>query len=362
MSTVPDAIILGLGVHGSAAAYELAYRGLDVVAIEQFERGHERGSSHGATRMIRRAYPHADWNELVRHAYRGWERWERRSGARFLHPTGGAYAHRDGALQGGRSRVTDLAEAADLFPSLSLPAGYHATVDPDAGVLAAAAALGWAQDAAIDAGAELAFGETVLSWASTADGVSVTTDRRVLHARHLVIAGGPWLSTLLPEIGIHAEVWRILTYSAPAGQAVAQAPALGAFSVDLDEGLVFGLPELGDAGAKLGIDAGLIWDPSVPVAPATAAETAHLIDLMRQFVPALDTDGGEAAACLYTMTPDKRFVIGELPGQPGVIVAAACSGHGFKFGPAIGEAIADLVDGISRPDLDFLSPDREALR
>ncbi|MCU1405751.1 MAG: hypothetical protein JWQ43_2054 [Glaciihabitans sp.] len=358
---VYDAIVLGLGVHGSAATYEMAQRGLNVIAVEQFERGHVRGSSHGATRMIRRAYPHPDWNELVRDAYRGWERWERRSGQSFVSTTGGAYAHRDGGLQGGRSYPATLEQAAELFPSLAIPAGYHATVDPDAGVVFAADALRWAQDAAVTAGAELAFGETVLSWQSTADGVTVTTDARTLTARTLVVAGGPWLSKLLPETGVTAEVWRILTYSVPVGQAALQSPALGAFSVDLEEGLVFGLPEVGGAGAKIGIDAGLVWDPAVPVAPATEAEISHLVELLQRFVPEVDVTGGEATACLYTMTPDKRFIIGELPGQPGVIVAAACSGHGFKFGPAIGEAIADLVDGIGRPDLDFLSPGREAL-
>jgi glycine/D-amino acid oxidase-like deaminating enzyme len=359
-----DAVILGLGIHGSASAYELARRGLRVAAIERFPAGHTRGSSHGATRMIRRAYPHPDWNEFVRHAYRGWERWERQAGRIFVHRTAGVYAHRSGTgLQGGRSRPASLDEVAELLPGLRLPDGYHATFDPDAGVVEAGAALAWAHDAATDAGAELSFGETVLGWAGDDDdGMHVTTDRRELLADRLVVAGGPWLSRLLPGVGGRTEVWRILTYSARPGQAAAQSPALGAFSVDLDEGLVFGLPEVAGAGAKVGVDAGAQWDPESPVAPPTAEEAQHLAGLLARFAPAVDVTGGEAAACLYTMTPDKRFVIGSLADRPGLIVAAACSGHGFKFGPAVGEAVADLVEGIDRPDLDFLRPDREALR
>lgn len=358
-----DVVVLGLGIHGTASAYELARRGLRVTGIDRFPAGHARGSSHGATRMIRRAYPHPDWNDLVRHAYRGWERWERQSGRTFLHRTGGAYAHRSGGgLQGGRSRPASLAEVAGLLPGLHLPDGYHAILDPDAGVLEAAAAHAWAQDAAVDAGAELSFGETVLGWSDEGDGVGVRTDRRELHADRLAVAGGPWLARLFPEIGSHTEVWRILTYSARPGQAAAQAPALGVFSVDLDEGLVFGLPETAGAGAKVGVDARDPWDPEVPVAPPTAEEAAHLAGLLTRFAPGVDVADGEAVACLYTMTPDKRFVIGALADQPRVVVAAACSGHGFKFGPAVGEAVADLVEGIDRPDLDFLSPDREALR
>jgi len=358
-----DAVILGLGIHGSASAYELARRGLRVAGIERFPAGHTRGSSHGATRMIRRAYPHPDWNEFVRHAYRGWERWERQAGMVFVHRTSGAYAHRSGGgLQGGRSRPASLDEVAEVLPGLRLPDGYHATLDPDAGVVEAGAALAWAHAAAAEAGAELSFGETVLGWAGDDEGVRVATDRRELLADRLVVAGGPWLSRLLPAVGVRAEVWRILTYSARPGQDAAQSPALGAFSVDLDEGLVFGLPEVAGAGAKIGVDAGVLWDPEIPVAPPTPEETGHLAGLLARFAPGVDVTGGEAAACLYTMTPDRRFLIGALADQPGVIVAAACSGHGFKFAPAVGEAVADLVEGIDRPDLDFLRPDREVLR
>jgi glycine/D-amino acid oxidase-like deaminating enzyme len=183
-----------------------------------------------------------------------------------------------------------------------------------------------------------------------------------VRADRIVVAGGPWLARLLPGLGERTEVWRILTYSARPGQAAAQSPVLGTFSVDLEGGLVFGLPEVAGAGAKIGVDAGVVWDPEIPVLPPTPEEADHLARLLARFAPGVDVAGGEATACLYTMTPDKRFLIGAVAEHAGVIVAAACSGHGFKFGPAVGEAVADLVEGIERPDLDFLRPDREALR
>jgi sarcosine oxidase len=359
--TVHDAVVLGLGIHGSAAVFESARRGLDVVGVEQFLPGHGRGSSHGATRMIRRAYPHPVWNELVQHAYRGWDRWGRADGSPFVHRTGGLYTQPgESAMQGGRSAAAPAATWADLAPSLRPPAGYAAIHDPDAGVVEAARALEFAQSAARRAGAELRFEESVLGWDVSDGVVTVRTDRGELQARRLVVAGGPWAGRLVPGRPDFFEVWRILTFTAPAGQAVARPPALGCFSVDLPEGLVFGLPEIAGSGAKVGIDAGPIWDPARPVAPPTADETAHLAELLRRFVPGIETAGGEAMACLYTMTPDKRFVLGPLPDRPEVIFASACSGHGFKFGPAIGEAIADLVEDIDRPDLDFLSPARMA--
>lgn len=359
MSAVHDTVVLGLGIHGSATTYELARRGLDVVAVERFAPGHERGSSHGATRMIRRAYPSPVWNDLVDRAYAGWDRWAAAAGAPFLHTTGGLYAHRGApTMQGGASRTAPAAAWPTLAPSLRPPESYGAVHDPDAGVVEAARALAFAQSAAVDAGAELRFGETVLDWQVEDGVVTVRTDVGTLRARRLVLAGGAWAPQLVPDAAAFFEVWRIVTLTVPRGQTVAQPPALGCFSVDLPDGLVFGLPEAAGSGAKIGIDAGPVWDPEVPVAAPTDAEVAHLAELLERFVPGIVTEGGEAVACLYTMTPDKRFVVGPLPDAPEVLVAAACSGHGFKFGPAIGEAVADLVQGIDRPDLDFLSPAR----
>ncbi len=362
MSAVRDVVVLGLGVHGSAAVYELAARGVDVVGVERFAAGHTRGSSHGATRMIRRAYPNPVWNPLVERAYAGWDRWAEADGSPFLHPTGGLYGHRgDGTMQGGRSAEAPNSAWAELAPSLSLPEGYGAVHDPDAGVLEAARALAFAQRAAAEAGAELRFGETVLDWAVVDGVVTVRTDRGELRARRLVLAGGPWAGRLLPGAEGFFEVWRILTFTAPAGQGLAQPDALGCFSVDLPEGLVFGLPEVAGSGAKIGIDAGPVWDPETPVAPPTAEEAEALAALLRRFVPGIETEGGEAVACLYTMTPDKRFVVGPLPGSPEIIAASACSGHGFKHSAGIGLVAAELLTGgRSRIDVRPFALDRFA--
>jgi sarcosine oxidase len=357
--TVHDAVVLGLGIHGSAAVLELAQRGLDVVGIEQFDPVHSRGSSHGATRMIRRAYPHPVWNDLVNRAYLGWDRWSLMAGHSFVQTTQGLYAHRGApALQGGRSRPVTAAELSAVAPSFRPPLDYGVVHDPDAGVIDAAGALEFARRAAASAGAALFFGQKVLDWTVDDGVVTIRTTSGRLRARRLVLTGGPWVSSFLPHTTEFFEVWRILTLTVPTGQAVAQSPALGCFSVDLPEGLVFGLPETAGGGAKIGIDAGPVWDPDVPVAAPTDEEVEHLAGLLEGFVPGIHTDGGEAVACLYTMTPDKRFVVGALPGSPEILIAAACSGHGFKFGPAIGEAIADIVTGVARPDLDFLSPTR----
>lgn len=360
MTEETDVVVVGLGVHGSAAAYELAARGVGVVGVDQFAEGHARGSSHGRTRMIRRAYPHPVWNDFVDAAFAGWERWEQRSGVRLVHRTGGLYAHpAESPLQGaGTERVTDHDRMRALMPSFAVPVGHEAVHDPAAGVIEAEAALRVVRSGARAARAELAFGERVQDWSEDGDGVLVRTDRRTLRARALVVTAGAWVPRVLPSYADLVEAWRIVTVTVRPGQPVARPPALGAFSVDRPEGLVFAIPDAAGNGLKLGVDARDPWDPDRPPAPPSTAEVDALRDLMAGYVPGVVTDVTEATACLYTMTADKRFVIGRVPGTSRVIVGAACSGHGFKFGPAVGAALADLATGTDRPDLDFIGTER----
>ncbi|MEQ3549009.1 FAD-dependent oxidoreductase [Pseudonocardia nematodicida] len=363
-----DVVVAGLGVHGTATAHELAARGQRVIGFDRFGEGHLRGSSHGRTRMIRRAYPNPVWNPLVERAYAGWERWEKRSGATLLHRTGGLYAHPEpGQLQGpGCETVSDPDRMRELAPGLSLPEGWHAVSDPHAGVLEAATALETARAGARADGAELAFDEPVLRWAATGSGpdagVVVVTGKRTVRARRLVVATAGWVPELAPELAGVFTTWRILTVTLRPGPPVAAPPSLPAFSVHRPDGLMFGLPDVAGSGYKAGTDTEQPWDPERPVDPVGPDELARMCALMARHVPGAAADPShdvaDATACLYTMTADRRFVIGALPASPQVVVAAACSGHGFKFGPAVGEAAADLCTGVERPDLEFIGVTR----
>lgn len=358
-----DVVVIGLGIHGRAAVAELARRGVDVIGVDRFAPFHTRGSSHGRTRMIRRAYPNPVWNPFVARAHDGWRALEEESGRILVHRTGGLYAHRgDSQLQGPGCRIVDdTAEMADLMPGFRVPAGYRAVYDPSAGVVEAADALDALQHSALAHGAQLRWGVRAESWERTPGGVIVHTDAGELRARRIVVAGGGWMGTLLPALAPLLEVWRILTLTVAPGPPAGAPPSLGAFSVDRPEGLVFGIPDAAGNGVKLGVDAGEVWDPETPVAPPTDDEGARLRTLLSTYVPELDTAPVELAACLYTMTADRRFVLGALAAAPEVVIASACSGHGFKFGPAVGEALADLATGVDRRDLDFLSTRRRDL-
>lgn len=356
-----DAIVVGLGVHGSAALRHLAARGLDVVGLEQFGLHHDLGSSHGATRMIRRAYPHPDWDALVDTVYRAWAELEGASKAQLLDITGGLYAapkDRPDPLRGPGCREVDAEEAARIFPGLQLPPGFTAVHDPRAGIIDAQETLRAQLTLAERSGAHIHDHAAVLGWEPDGDEVVVRTGKAVLRTRRLVLCTGPWTAAQVPSLAPHLTVTRIVNAYFAADPAGPLGPdGLGSFSVDLPQGLLYGFPAADGRGLKAGLDSGPPWDPQALRPEATADELALLAEAVAQVLPGAGPVT-ESLTCLYTMTADRRFVVGEVPDAPQVLVASACSGHGFKFGPAIGEALADLVCGIARPDLNFLSPAR----
>lgn len=357
-----DAIVVGLGVHGSAALHRLAARGLDVLGLEQYASSHELGSSHGATRMIRRAYPHPDWDGLVDTAYQAWAELEEAAKTQLLDITGGLYAaplDRPDPLRGPGCRQVGPEEAARIFPGLQLPAGFGAVHDPSAGIIDARETLRAQLALAERSGAAVLDRTPVLDWQPDGDEVVVrTADSRELRTRRLVLCTGPWTATQVPTLAPHLTVTRIVNaYFAADPEGPLGRSGLGSFSVDLPQGLLYGFPAADGRGLKAGLDSGPAWDPDAPRPPASADELALLAEAVAQVLPGAGPVT-ESLTCLYTMTADRRFLVGEVPGVPQVLVASACSGHGFKFGPAIGEALADLVCGTARPDLEFLSPAR----
>jgi sarcosine oxidase len=203
----------------------------------------------------------------------------------------------------------------------------------------------------------------VLGWEPDGDGVVVRTPDGDVRAHRLVLCAGPWTAGLVPAFAGLLRVVRIVNVHVGSSNPAALAPpALGAFSVDVpDVGLLYGIPAVGGHAVKVGLDPiderrGPVDDPAVSPVPVAPEEHEVLRALAARFLPAADGPVVEDIACRYTMAPRNRFAVGPLPGTPQVLIAAACSGHGFKFGPAIGEALADLAHGVARPDLDFLDP------
>jgi sarcosine oxidase len=362
-----DVAVIGLGATGSAALHHLARRGLRVVGIEQFTPGHDRGSSHGETRIIRLGYfEHPSYVPLVRAAIPLWRALERESGKALLQVTGilemGAP---DGTLVAGtlrsaqthglRHEVLDAASVEQRFPAFRLPPHFVGIFQPEGGILAAEPAIEAQLAVAVAAGADVRTNETVRTIEPTASGVRIVTDRGILAAGQAVVAAGPWIKQLLPQLSVPIRVTRqVVGWFAPTEATLFARERCPVFLIENDAGIFYGFP----AGAKPGVKFAKhhhdneTMDPSVDPRPIGDADEAMLRAALATHVPAANGALLDAQTCRYTMTRDGDFILDRLPGAPAIIVASPCSGHGFKFAPVIGQILADLATrGTTRHDI-----------
>jgi sarcosine oxidase len=353
-----DVVVIGLGVMGSAALHQLARRGQRVLGIERFAPGHDRGSSHGATRIIRLAYfEHPSYVPLVRRAYALWRELEQASGTRLLHVTGiaemgapestlvrGTLA--SARLHGLTHEVMSAADAMRRFPAFRLPAHFVAVMQPDGGFLTAEPAIAALIAQAKHAGAEVHEHETVRGIEPYAGGVRLVTDRGVIEAGAAIVAAGPWIKTLLPGLPVRLRVTRqAMAWFAPTEPPLFAPGRFPAFLIESQHGVHYGFPPFDGMGIKVakhhhGDEA---VDPETYDRALSGEDEALIRAALADHVPAANGKMLDARTCLYTVAPDGDFIIDRAPGVAQVIVASPCSGHGFKFAPAIGEILADLA-------------------
>lgn len=366
-----DVVVVGLGGAGSAAAYHLARRRLRVLGLERFDPVHDKGSSHGHTRIIRQAYfEHPDYVPLLLRAYELWEELERAGGERLLLVTGGLMVGPPegelvaGSLASARAHglpheVLDPAEVRARFPAFHLGEGEVALYEPRAGVLFPEACVRAHQAQARASGAELRFGVRVVDWESDGRKVTVRTGSGTEEAAHLVLAAGPWMPQLarLPvRLWVERQVVFWFRPRRPEWFAPERFPV---FVWETPDGFFYGIPAVAGRGFKAARHhAGRPVDPD-QVPPPQEEEAEWLRAQLARRLP--DADGGVegAATCLYTNTPDEHFLVDRHPHFPNVVVCSACSGHGFKFTSVVGEVVADLVsEGSTRLPVGFLSASR----
>lgn len=354
-----EVVIAGLGITGAATALELADRGVRVLAVDRHHPPHRFGSSHGATRVIREAYfEHPLYVPLVRRAFDGWTRIERRAGVTL--------AHRTGALTLGLpdSRVVrgtlDSATAWDIphetltarevrqrFPWLDPPDVCVGLLEHRAGFLRAERGLETLIDLAADQGAQIRLDAPLESVRKDGRGLVCRIAGDEVECGRLVIAAGAWTPKLLRDNGLAAppgiEVERqvIAFFDGAAGNHdIASGPIL--LWEDEPDRMFYTLPD-GRGGLKAGVHhGGTPFDADEPDRPVSDADIARITDLLKRIVPGAGP-AREAEMCLYTNMPDGHFLIDAHLDEPRVIVASACSGHGFKFAPALGPLIADLA-------------------
>jgi sarcosine oxidase len=366
-----EVAVVGSGVIGSAAARALAARGVQAVLLEQFELGHARGSSHGATRIFRLSYPDPGYVRMAVIGREAWARLEDEAGRELLITTGGLDA---GPAAGscaaalGECGVAHAwlpaEEVTERFPGVAARPGERMLYQADAGVLLADPAVAALQRLASRDGADIRARTPVLGVEPRADRVLLRTPAGEISARVAVIAAGGWCAGLLA--GVVTRVPRLtatlqrIRYYAPR-TADDGWPTLIEWSAAAAEW--YAVPAAGGApGVKVGAHApGPAVHPGAgpfdQIDPAAEEAAARYV---RERLPGLVPDGLGAETCLYTMTADEHFVLDR---EGPVVVGGGGSGHAFKFGPLLGEMLADLALGRpSRIPRDRFALARPALR
>ena len=362
-----DVVVCGLGVVGSAALHRLALRRMRVLGIERFAPGHDRGSSHGETRIIRLGYfEHPSYVPLVQRAYAMWREIETAASRQLLHVTGIAeIGPPDGTLVPGtlasiaqhklRHEVWAAPQLMRRLPAFRVPPHYVGVWQPDGGYLAVEPSIHTLLSLATKAGAELRIGETIRAIEPDARGVRVVTDRGAIEAGAAIVAAGPWIKALLPNLPAPIRVTRqAMAWFEPADPESVSAGPLPVFLLESRHGVHYGFPPLGASGIKVAKHHHR--DQAVD-ADDHDREVSHdderlIRAAIAEHIPAANGRLLKAETCLYTMTSDGDFIIDRLPGAPQIVIASPCSGHGFKFAPAVGEILADLAtSGATRHDI-----------
>jgi len=355
-----DAIVVGLGSHGSAAAATLARRGQRVLGIERYGRGETMGSSSGWSRFIRIAHFEHPW--LAPLATASWDRWlglEREVGSPLLTRTGGLYGGPPAStiVAGAREsaddhhvahEVLDAAEIHGRWPILEPAEDTVAVLEEQAGTIRIDRAIEAHLRVAERGGARLDFGRRLVDWRPAAGGgfEVETADGRVDGAAHLVITTGPWIGEFVPDLRLPLTVEREVPmwFRPTVEPSSVGADRLPVWVLRDADTFFYGVPYDTELGLKVSIHHwGTFVDPDTVDREVGEAEVDRVRAFMRRRMPAANGKLVAAKVCLYTNTPDETFVIDRHPAAPGVAYASACSGHGFKFAPVIGEILADLV-------------------
>ena len=367
-----DIAVVGLGGMGSAILAHCAARGASVIGLEQFGPVHDLGSSHGKTRMIRKAYfEDPAYVPLVLRAYELWRELERAAGDEILRITGVLSVGEETSeiIRGTRraAREHDLPveslsqrEVKARYPTLELWKDEVALFEIDGGVLNPESAVRAHLKLAESSGAEMRFGVAMESWHATDKGFELRlSDGTQISASKLVLALGPWFQETLESLGVRIRVQRNIQAWFSPGTHAYDAPGFPAFLVKR-QGLpapLYGFPDFGD-GIKAAFHGfGDLTDAKhVDREVDVARDVEPIARALEQWMPGAAKTLREAKSCMYTLTPDEHFVIDRHPDHANLILCGGFSGHGFKFAPVVGEIGAELaLDGGSRHGIEFLS-------
>ncbi|MET3804111.1 sarcosine oxidase [Nakamurella sp. UYEF19] len=361
-----DLVVIGAGLMGSMTAWAATRRGLTVLALEQFAVGHDRGSSHGSARIVRRAYPDEFYVRLTGRAFELWNELENNSGTRLLTMTGGLDhgGIRDlraivEALtaQGVEHQVLPGAEAESRWPGMRFE--KEVLFHPQAGTVDADLAVRTALDVAAAGGARIFANTAALSISVEGDTAVVETSSGSVRAGRVVLAAGAWLGDLgravsglsltLPPLRVSQQ--QIFHFARSAG--IEEWPTSVHKGATISTYSLAGGRDGGPGGARKVAEhdpGGYDTTAGTRTGIVDPGARQRIVDYVREWMPGLVAEPFAEASCLYTNTENEDFVLDRV--GP-VVVCSPCSGHGAKFAPLIGELVTDLVTGTADPEPRF---------
>jgi len=380
-----DAIVIGAGMAGSAAAWQLARDGRRTLLLEQFAIGHARGSSHGESRIFRFAYPQPYYAKFAMQSKPLWEKLERDSGEKLLHSIGGldfaddpdcfgeVHAIHSALTQNGAAcELLDAKEIRRRYPQWRIPDNTIGAYSPDGGWIAASKAVRAMASQVTAWRGSVRDEEPVEKIVVAPDEVKVRTSRGEYVSNYLIIAAGAWLRQMLADesmlrfnfsaphskegfrqIELIEELVRLPVkitqeqpvYFAPLANPDSFAPDRFPIWIHYRKPhFVYGFPMLNTPSIKAAFHHdGPVIDPATADRTPDPNVTRRLREYLKNYLPDAAGESIEEVTCLYTTTPTHDFIIDVAPGFSNVAFASPCSGHGFKFATGIGRALADLV-------------------
>jgi sarcosine oxidase len=366
-----DLAILGVGGMGSAALWSAARQGLRVIGLEQFGPGHDRGSSHGQTRIIRTAYfEHPSYVPMAQRSFALWREIERLSGAELLRETGLLQVGMPespvirGVLHSASKYGLPVSVIApkDIerrWPAMRVPVEMCGVFEVNAGYLRVEQCCAQLIRLARELGADYRSNTLVKSWHITDGGlVQIETDREPIVARKAVISGGPWASILLSELRLDLHVVRKQQQWFQVDRADTHvANGFCCFLFETDAGCFYGFPAIDRMGMKFAEHTGgqPVSDPYLVDREVNQVDLARVENFMSEYFRFGRTRLTHSSVCMYTKSVDEHFIVDCHPRFPQISFVAGLSGHGFKFAPVLADHLVGLVHGQPDPNCEFLS-------
>ena len=374
MNNTSDVIIIGLGAMGSATSMFLSHNGIKVIGFDSYSPPHEFGSSLGHTRVIREAYHEGTtYVPIVQRAYEIWLEMNENSKVPIIETYGGLLIGRktgdiENALKSAnkydipiKKMTTD--EISQKFSVLNPPKEYIGLLESRGGAVFVENSINHMLNTALNNGSIHKYNERVVRWSKKSNYYLVETNLGNYKAEKLVFSSGAWITKLIPTLKLPIKIERqvLFWFSPRKNPDKFKSINLPNSGWDLDNGLSFyTMPNLENRGFKVAMHHnGEFVDPDTLIRESNDSDLKMVRGFLEEYIPDGNGELIDSKVCMYTDTPDQDFLIDSHPDDENIIICSPCSGHGFKFTPAIGEICSSLIiNNSTKFDLDKFSLER----